>query len=224
MNGDEEPEYVKRDIRVVVVEDHALVRAGMRKLVESFERVTVVGEASDTDQAIAVISELKPDVAIVDLQLPGEGGVAVLKEVAKSAPDTKNLVVTMYDDYAYIVAALEAGAHGYLLKTADRSELKNAILTVATGATVLDTEVAERMQRRWRDAKAPVVELTSRELDVLQAIAKGASNKQIAFQLGIGTRTVEGYVSSLLAKLGVRSRTEAALWAVDHHAIDGNGS
>ena len=207
-------------ITVVVVEDHALVRDGVKKLLETNLNLEVIGEASETDEAIEVIKALKPNVALIDLQLPGAGGVAVIEAIQKDSADTKALVVSAYDDYAYITAALDAGASGYLLKTANKNELCSAIISVANGNTVLDKEVTARLNRRWHHEEHPFIELTSREADVLCAIAKGLSNKQIASKLSLGTRTVEGYVSNVLSKLGVSSRTEAAIWALDHHLID----
>ena len=209
-------------ITVGIVEDHALVRAGLRELVESERRLRVIGEADDTDSAIEMLATLQPQVALVDLELPGDGGIAVLQAAAERAPTTRCLVVSAYSDYAYIAAALDASAAGYLLKTANRTELAEAIVTVSKGTTVLDREVAQRLQRRWRDEREPVVSLTPREVEVLSLVARGAANKEIAAELGLGIRTVEGYVSNILAKLGASSRTEAALRAHEQRIV-GNG-
>ncbi len=211
-------------IRVVVVEDHGLVRAGMNQLVDSEPDLTVVGEAGDTDEALAVLVEKQPDVALVDLQIPGAGGVELLRRLRERAPEVRALVVSAYDDYGYVTGALDAGAAGYLPKTASRSELLDGIRAVASGAMVLGKEVSRHLQRRWRDPGQPAVELTQRELDVLRLLAKGSSNKDIARDLGLGLRTVEGYVSNVFGKLGVVSRTEAALWAVAHHIVAGDPS
>jgi len=206
-----------RPIRVVLVEDHGLVRAGMRELMEAEEDMVVVGEAADTDSGVEEVRRSRPDVAVVDMQLPGGGGIELLKAIAESAPEVRSLVVSAYDDYAHVTGALEAGAAGYIPKTASRAELLDAIRTVAKGSMVLGPEAARHLQRRWRDPGLPAVELTERELDVLRLVAKGCANKDIARELGLGLRTVEGYVSNILAKLGVTSRTEAALWAMQHH-------
>ncbi len=216
-SGDPQP-----TITVGIVEDHALVRAGLRELVESERRLRVVGEADDTDSAIDMLTTLRPHVALVDLELPGAGGIAVLRAAAERVPDTRCLVVSAYSDYAYISAALDASAAGYLLKTANRTELAEAIVTVSKGTTVLDREVAQRLQRRWRDEREPAISLTPREIEVLSLVARGAANKEIAAQLGLGIRTVEGYVSNILAKLGASSRTEAALRAHEQRIV-GNG-
>ena len=206
-------------ISVAIIDDHALVRAGLRELVESEPQMTVVGEAEDTQGAIAMLVERRPHVALVDLELPGGGGIAVIEGARHQAPATRCIVVSAYDDYAYITAALDAGAAGYLLKTANRTELTEAIVAVFKGTTVLDREVAQRLQRRWRGGREPAVMLTPREIEVLALIARGAPNKKIAAELGLGIRTIEGYVSNVLAKLGVTSRTEAALWAHEHRIV-----
>ncbi len=208
-------------ITVVIVEDHGLVRAGMRELVDAEADMRVVGEAGDTDEGLELVTSRRPDVALVDLQIPGAGGVELLRAMSTAAPEVHALVVSAYDDYAYVTGALEAGAIGYLPKTATRVELLDAIRTVAKGTMVLGHEVARHLQRRWRDPGLPAVELTQRELDVLRLVAKGCANKEIARDLGLGLRTVEGYMSTVLAKLGVTSRTEAALWAVEHHIVAG---
>ncbi len=208
-------------ITVGIVEDHALVRAGLRELVESEPRLCVIGEADDTDSAIEMLATRRPHVALVDLELPGDGGIAVLEAAAERVPETRCLVVSAYSDYAYIAAALDASAAGYLLKTANRTELAEAIVTVATGTTVLDREVAQRLQRRWRDESQPAITLTPREVDVLTLVARGAANKEIAAQLHLGIRTIEGYVSNILTKLGASSRTEAALRAHEHGIVGG---
>lgn len=219
-----EPDDHAHSITVGIVDDHALVRAGLRELVESEPRLRVVGEADDTESAIAMLTTCRPQVALVDLELPGGGGIAVLQAAAQRVPETRCLVVSAYDDYAYISAALDAAAAGYLLKTADRAELAQAIVAVTKGTTVLDREVARRLHRRWRGEQEPEVALSPRETDVLALIARGAPNKKIAGELGLGIRTVEGYVSNILAKLHLSSRTEAALWAREHRVGAGPGT
>ena len=217
----QEPGDSDRTITVVIVDDHALVRAGVRELVESEPGLCVVGEAEDTASAIAVLVTRRPDVALVDLEVPGGGGLAILQAMAELVPTIRCLVVSAYSDYAHIAAALDASAAGYLLKTASRAELVEAIVAVSNGTTVLDREVARRFQRRWRDEHEPAVSLTPREIDVLSLVVRGASNKEVAAELGLSLRTVEGYMSNVLAKLGASSRTEAALWAIEHGVAAG---
>jgi DNA-binding NarL/FixJ family response regulator len=207
------------DIRIVVVEDHVLVREGTTELLEREPGCTVAGQAGSADEALPLIRDLRPDVALVDVELPGMTGIALARAVAEQAPDTRVIILSAYDDYAYVIGALEAGVSGYLLKTSTARELGNAVRTAAGGALVLDEAISRRLSRRWRSGPgSPPPAFTPRETEVLNLIARGLPNKQIASQLGLGLRTVESHVSSVLGKLGVTSRTEAALYAVSHRA------
>jgi two-component system, NarL family, response regulator LiaR len=214
-----------RPVTVVVVEDHALVREGTAELLERDPRLSVVGQAGSAEEALDLLSDLRPDIALVDVELPGMNGIALARAVSDRSPQTRVLILSAYDDYAYLIGALEAGVAGYLLKTSSARELADAVRTAAGGALVLDETLSRRLTRRWRSGPgtaSPV--LTARETDVLRLIARGLPNKQIASQLGLGLRTVESHVSSLLSKLGVSSRTEAALYAVSHQgASTGQG-
>ena len=203
--------------RILVVEDHALVREGTAELLERDPDLSVVGQAPSAEEALALVGSLRPDVALVDVELPGMNGIALARAVADQGADTRVLILSAYDDYAYVIGALEAGVAGYLLKTASARELSDAVRTAASGALVLDEAISRRLTRRWRTGPgraAPA--LTAREMEVLQLIAQGLPNKQIAGQLGLGLRTVESHVSNVLGKLGLASRTEAALYAVSH--------
>jgi DNA-binding NarL/FixJ family response regulator len=208
----------RRPIGILVVEDHRLVREGTAELLERDPMLTVVGQAASAEQALDLIGALSPDVALVDVELPGMNGIALAREIAARSARTKVLVLSAYDDYAYVIGALEAGVAGYLLKTSSARELADAVRTAAGGALVLDESISRRLTRRWRSGldSAPVA-LTARESEVLALIAQGMSNKQIASALALGLRTVESHVSSMLGKLGLGSRTEAALYAVSHH-------
>lgn len=205
------------NVRIVVVEDHALVREGTTELLEREPDCTVAGQAGSAEEALELIRELRPDVALVDVELPGMDGIALARAVAAQAPDTRVVVLSAYDDYAYVMGALDAGVSGYLLKTSTARELANAVRTAAGGALVLDEAISRRLSRRWGSGagSAPPA-FTQREAEVLDLIARGLPNKQIASRLGLGLRTVETHVSSVLGKLGVSSRTEAALYAVSH--------
>ncbi len=205
------------DIRIVVVEDHALVREGTTELLEREPGCTVAGQAGSAEEALPLIRDLRPDVALVDVELPGMNGIALARAVAEQVPDTRVIMLSAYDDYAYVIGALEAGVSGYLLKTSTARELGNAVRTAAGGTLVLDEEISRRLSRRWRTGSGNPPVFTPRETEVLNLIARGLPNKQIASQLGLGLRTVETHVSSVLGKLGVTSRTEAALYAVSHH-------
>lgn len=204
-------------IRIVVVEDHTVVREGTAELLQRDPDLSVVGQAASGEDAVALLCDLRPDVALVDVELPGMNGIALARVVAERAPEVRVLILSAYDDYAYVMGALDAGVAGYLLKTTSAREVCNAVRTAAGGALVLDEAISQRLTRRWRAGTGAPATLTGRETDVLRLIGRGMSNKQIASQLGLGLRTVESHVSSVLGKLGLNSRTEAALYAVSRH-------
>lgn len=214
----EAAEAARRPVRILVVEDHALVREGTAELLERDPGLTVVGQAASAEEALRLIGDLRPDVALVDVELPGMNGIAFAQAVAGQVPEIRVLILSAYDDYAYVIGALEAGVAGYLLKTSSARELSDAVRTAAGGALVLDEAVSRRLTRRWRSGPGSASPaLTARETEVLRLIARGLPNKQIASQLGLGLRTVESHVSSVLGKLGLTSRTEAALYAVSNN-------
>jgi DNA-binding NarL/FixJ family response regulator len=213
----EAAEAARRPVRIVVVEDHVLVREGTAELLERDPGLTVVGQAGTAEEALSLVGDLRPDVALVDVELPGMNGIAFAQAVAGQVPGIRVLILSAYDDYAYVIGALEAGVAGYLLKTSGARELCDAVRTAAGGALVLDEAISRRLTRRWRSGPGSASPaLTARETEVLRLIARGLPNKQIASQLGLGLRTVESHVSSVLGKLGLTSRTEAALYAVSH--------
>lgn len=204
---------------VVLVEDHRIVREGTRQLLEHDPDIRVVGEASTGEDAVRLALELEPSVMLVDIQLKDMNGIDVIRNVARIAPQVRCVVLSAYDDYVYITEAFEAGAYGYLLKTVSAVELIAAVRTVAAGATVTDDRISQRLMERWRRKRPPMERLTPRETEVLRLLVKGSSNKEMAHELDLGLRTVEGYVSNVFAKCGVRSRTEAVLFALSHHLV-----
>lgn len=206
-------------IRVVIVDDHALVREGTVQLLEQEVDVEVVGQAGSGEDGLGVLEQSRPDVALVDVNLPGMSGLELARKAAASVPAVRVLIVSAYDDYAYVAEALEIGVGGYLLKNASARELVDAVRAVADGVFVLDRAISGRLARRWRDDTPTAGALTRRETDVLSLLARGRSNKQIAAELGLGLRTVEGHVSSVLGKLGVTSRTEAVAYALGHRLV-----
>jgi len=213
-------------IRIVVVDDHALVREGSVHLLEAESDFEVVGVAGTGEQALELIARLLPEVAMVDVSLPKMSGVDLARELADRRLPVRVLILTAYDDYAYVNAALEAGVGGYLLKTASTRELVDAIRVVAGGAFVVDGAVSARLGRRRPEAQsratapAPFREaLTPRERDVLGLLSVGSSNKEIAARLSLGVRTVESYVSSILMKIGATSRTQAVAHALRHGLV-----
>ena len=206
-------------IRLVIVDDHSLVREGTAQLLKQSADFDVVGQAGSGEDGLAVLEQLQPDVALIDVHLPQMSGLELARAAASSCPSVKVLILSAYDDYAYVAEALEIGVGGYLLKTATTKELVDAVRAVADGILVLDRGVADRLTRRGRSASPPGSGLTPREADILPLLARGRSNKQIATELRLGLRTVEGHVSSVLAKLGVASRAEAAAYALSHRLV-----
>lgn len=206
-------------IRLVIVDDHSLVREGTVELLKQSADFDVVGQAGSGEDGLAVLERLAPDVALIDVHLPQMSGLELARAAASSCPSVKVLILSAYDDYAYVSEALDIGVGGYLLKTATTKELVDAVRAVADGILVLDRRVADRLTRRGRSASAPGSGLTPREADILPLLARGRSNKQIAAELRLGLRTVEGHVSSVLAKLGVASRAEAVAYALGHRLV-----
>ncbi|NNN09696.1 MAG: response regulator transcription factor [Acidimicrobiaceae bacterium] len=204
----------ERVIPVVIVDDHALVREGTRQLLQQDPGLDIIGVASSGEEALEVLAKLQPEVVLVDVNLPLMSGLELARRVSENWPEIHVLIVSAYDDFAYIVEALDIGVDGYLLKTASTKELIDAVHAVAEGVLVLDRQVSKRLVQRQRREPETVSSLTPRETDVLGLLAQGQSNKQIAAQLELGTRTVEGYVSNILSKLGVTSRTEAVTHAI----------
>lgn len=203
-------------IRVVLADDHALVRQGIKDYLDDDPQIRVVAEASDGEEALAQVVLARPDVAILDIQMPRQNGLEVARRLKVERPETRVLILTAYEDDPYVFKALQAGASGYLLKTATSEELLQAVHAVARGEAALSPAVAKRLvvQASHGVAPAPVEALTERELEVLRLAGKGMSNKQIGVTLSISDRTVQGHLASIYSKLGVTTRTEAVLWAV----------
>lgn len=207
-------------ITVVIVDDHSLVREGTARLLDQEQDLSVVGQAGNAEDAIALLGVLHPSVALVDLNLPGMSGLDLARWCSANEPGVRVVVLTAYDDRAFVDEAIDAGVSGYLLKTATARELVKAVQAVAGGIFVMDNMISRRLSERPSRAAAPATGgLTSREAEVLRLLARGLANKRIAAELGLGVRTVEGYMSSLLGKLGVASRTEAVLYALDHNLL-----
>jgi DNA-binding NarL/FixJ family response regulator len=211
-------------IRVVVADDHAVVRRGLTGLIESTDDLEVVGVAKDGSEAVDLVREHRPDVAVMDLQMPVLDGVEATRAIVGEATGTEVLVLTSFSDFARIDAAIEAGAVGYLLKDAEPDALLDGIRAVARGGSPLDPRAARRLlSRRSTAAAAPepgdvdVAALSPREAEVLRLVVEGLLNKQIAQRLGITERTVKAHLTSAYQRIGVADRTQAALWAQRHH-------
>ncbi len=195
-------------IRVLVVDDHPLFRTGITSLLETVPDMEVVGEAADGEEAIRRTLEMLPDVVLMDLNLPRTPGLEATRRIVASAPDCSVLVLTMQGDEASVVAALRVGASGYVLKDAGQEQVLAAIRTVAAGGSVVGPGVAGRRLLESTPGGAP---LTPRESEVLALLARGASNAEIAHELGLSVKTVQNHVSNVLAKLQARDRTQAVL-------------
>ncbi len=198
-------------IRVVVVDDHPLFREGLRSLLATVDDVEVVDAVGDGDAAVRVTLDTDPDVVLMDLNLPGLPGLESIRRIARARPDTTVLVLTMVDDDDSVMAALQVGARGYVLKGAGQEEVLAAIRTVASGGVVIGQGAAERVLAGGRGRYS--ADLTEREAEVLALVADGRSNAEIAHELGLSLKTVQNHVSRVLAKLQVRDRTQAAFRA-----------
>ncbi|MFP3854628.1 MAG: response regulator [Anaerolineales bacterium] len=205
-------------IRVILADDHQVVRAGIRQFLEAAEGIKVVGEADDGDQAINMIEQLDPDVAVLDIQMPNKTGIEVTQWARANHPTTGILILTAYDDDPYIMAVLKAGANGYVLKTADGSEIVQSVHDVHEGKSALDPVIARKvMSHISTGSSEPIIEeLTSREHEVLTLVGQGYTNKAIGVHLGISDRTVQGHLAKIFNKLQAASRTEAVMRAVSY--------
>jgi DNA-binding NarL/FixJ family response regulator len=199
-------------LKVLLAEDHTVVREGTRQILERAASISVVGEAADGAEAIALAAELKPDLLLLDLGLPVMNGIEVTRALRRAGPRPYVLLLSAYDDEDYVLAAIEAGATGYLLKTARSADVLAAIHAVARGELVLHPLVARKLlSREQRDAvRQP---LSDREIEVLHLAASGMRNGEIARTLSLSTRTIEGHLTNIFNKLGVGSRTEAIVKA-----------
>lgn len=205
-------------IRVLVVDDHPVVRHGLRAFLASREGIEVAGEAGDGETAVIEAQRLRPDVVLIDLVMPGAGGVAAIRRLRAAVPEARILVLTSFSSEDQVIPAVQAGAAGYLLKDVAPAELESAVRTVARGEALLDAQVVGRVMAELAhgpQARTPGIDdLTPRELEVLRLLARGRSNRQLAAELFVSEKTVKTHVSSILAKLRLGDRTQAALWAV----------
>ncbi len=214
----------KTKIRVLLADDHHIVRAGIRQLLESASDLQVIAEAGDGEEAQALIQKHRPDVAVLDIQMPKASGIEVTRWVRSHLPEVGVLILTAYDDEPYVMAVLQAGANGYVLKTAKTEELIQAVRDVHEGKSALDPAVTQTLMSNLfkRSEKTPIELLTDRELDVLRLAAKGYTNKAIGVQLNISNRTVQGHLAHIFAKLQATSRTEAVMRGVSLGLISQN--
>ena len=203
-------------IKIILADDHHIVRAGIRQLLESEKDIQVLAEAGDGEEAKALIQQHKPDVAVLDIQMPKASGIEVTRWLRSHLPEVGVLILTAYDDDPYVMAVLQAGANGYVLKTAKTIDLIQAVRDVYEGKSALDASITKKLMSTIfkRPEKNAVEPLTDRELEVLRLAAKGFTNKAIGLQLNISDRTVQGHLAHIFAKLQATSRTEAVMRAV----------
>jgi len=206
------------DVRVVIVDDHPLVREGLRSFLATVDGIDVVGEAVDGEEAQRVVNDERPDVVLMDLAMPNVDGIQATQAITAAFPEVRIIALTSFATDDKVFPAIRAGAAGYLLKEAEPSEVAEAIVKVARGEPILHPSVAERLMREVAAAtpRAHRTDLTSRELEVLRLIAAGRSNREISKELSVAEKTVKTHVSNVLSKLGVGDRTQAALYAVQH--------
>jgi NarL family two-component system response regulator LiaR len=209
-------------IKVLIVDDHQVVRQGLRFVLEQEEGIEVVGECADGPSAVQAVRTLEPTVVLLDLLLPGQDGISVLGQIRQDRPATEVLVLTSSSDDEHLLAAVRAGALAYLPKTAGVDQVVTSVRAAARGESVLEPKIAARLVRELRDRTArrrPLDQLTPRELEVLAALARGRSNREIARALAIGEETVKAHVSSILAKLQLADRTQAAIFGLQHRLV-----
>lgn len=206
-------------IRLLIVDDHEMVREGLKAMLVSEPDFSIVGDAANAEQALALIERLRPDIALLDIRLPGTSGIEVCRTVTASYPETAVIILTTYTDDNLIAQAVQAGARGFILKDIERFDLKRSIRAVARGEAAIDPKAAVAVLAQLR--KAPQAngetapeQLSSQQLVILRLVAQGLSSREIATQLYLSENTVKGYVQEILHRLGVKNRTEAVMVAV----------
>ena len=212
-------------VRIVVVDDQAMIRGGLRMIIDDEPDLTVVGEAGDGDEAVRVVAASSPHVVLMDIRMPGVDGIEATRRILAADPSPNVLVLTTFQDDDYVFGALRAGASGFLLKDATPDVLLAAIRTVAAGDALVDPAVTGRLLERWSelegrssppaDVPGAIASLTEREREILVGLARGRSNRELAAELFVSEATVKSHVSSLLLKLGVRSRVQAVILAYE---------
>lgn len=209
-------------IRVLIADDHPIVRQGLEIMINSQPDLTLAGQAADGDEAIKLIRELEPDVVVMDLKMPVKNGLSAIEEIKKSGSDIPVLVLTSYPDDEMVISAIQLGAKGVMLKESPPEQLLNAIRDVVHRKSILHPLVTQKLMESIRQSAVSTAAgdaLTNRETDVLKCLAQGLSNREIATRLSISTRTVTTHVRNILDKLELENRTQAALYAVEHGIV-----
>lgn len=211
--------------RIIIVDDHEVVRLGLKSLLDQYPQYEVISEAKNAKEAIAQVETYQPDIVLMDIRLPGKSGIDACEEIKLNFPDVKVIMLTSYAEDEMLFSAIKAGASGYVLKQIDSDGLAKSIEAVARGEASLDPAVTQRVFQEVRRAvkdeeAASFIELSQQEKMVLKLVSEGKTNREIAQSLYLGEGTVRNYVSSILSKLGVSNRAEAAAYAVEHHLKD----
>ncbi len=205
-------------IRVLIVDDHPLVRRGLSDLFSGEADMEVVGTAASGEEAVDIVTQLHPDVVLMDVSMPGIGGVDATRQLHETSPDVRVVMLTSFTDRERILDSLDSGAVGYLLKDAESDELIRGVRAAARGESPLSSKAA-RVVLASRQEGRPADDLTSRELEVLRLLSRGLANKQIAWRLGISEKTVKTHLTNVFHAIGVQDRTQAALWAQRHNIV-----
>ena len=212
-------------IRVLLVDDHEIVRLGLMTLLNDQDNMEVVGEAGTAGEAVKSVEELRPDVVLMDIRMPGEGGIVATREITAKFPQTKVVMLTSFADDELVMRAIQAGAVGYVLKQVGNEELLRAVAAAARGEALLDPSTTSRLLSRVRERERQAEEdafrdLSDRELQVLAEVARGKTNAEIGRTLNLSEKTVRNYLSTILEKLHLVNRIELATYAVEHHLFD----
>jgi len=211
--------------RILLVDDHAIVRLGLMTLLNDQPDMEVVGEANDAGEAVKAVEKLQPEVVLMDIRLPGEGGIEAARQICLKYPNSRVVMLTSFADDELVVRAIRAGVVGYVLKQVGNEELIRAIRAAARGEAVLDPSTTARLLTRVREAERKAEEdafseLTDREMDVLIHLARGKTNAEIGRILNLSEKTVGNYVGNMFGKLGLKNRIELAAYAYEHHLFD----
>lgn len=211
-------------IKVVIADDHLMVREGIKQLIELEGDIVVIGEAADGVECLNLIKTSKPDVVLLDINMPNMNGLQVLEKLSENHDDTKILILTIHNEVEYLMKAVDIGVNGYLLKDSDSAELRKAITFVYKGETYIQPSLTPLLNERLKIIEEKnnkyVDIMTRRELEVLHLLADGLFNKEIAYKLCISEKTVKNHVSNIFKKIGVSDRTQAAVYAIRHNIVD----
>ncbi len=209
-------------IKLLIADDHTLVRDGLQKIITMDESITIVGEASNGEEAISLALKTKPDIVLMDINMPGTNGIEATRQIREKTHEIAVIILTIHDDREYILELLNTGVSGYLLKDISADELLEVIKKVAAGETIIDQRIGGKLMEEWKDhASAQDIrnKLSDRELEILKEIVQGESNKSIAEKLFISEKTVKNHTTNIFRKLEVNDRTQAVLYAIKHKLV-----